>query len=141
MTLLPLCGVRMDHVVGGRNGGELHARLSRGSADRFADARGKFVWKRRQSGAGHVVLRDAITRAAHRREHGGGLVALKGLRENPEFDHRPPETSLRRTGLPVAAERAMATMARTDAMPSSMSAPRIGAPFRIVSANPSNWRR
>lgn len=49
----------------------------------------------------------------------------------------PPETSASATVRPLWAERATATMARTDAMPSSTVAPRIGAPSKIVVAKPS----
>ena len=45
------------------------------------------------------------------------------------------------TGRPSRTERAMATMARTEATPSSAEAPDPIRPDRISSAKPSTWRR
>ncbi len=90
-----------------------------------------------QTGTGHVELHalQAVrlngVQDVHQRGSG------KRLGEDPKAHHTAPATSASRTSSPLSADRAMATMARIEATPSSMSAPCKGAPWRIASANPS----
>ena len=104
------------------------------------------VRHRGQTATGEVELHASVARITRGGEDRLGRRAGKGLREDAEWrrakwGHNAPETSSSRTGRPVSTERAMATMARMLATPSSASAPRMGAPCRIVSAKPSICRR
>jgi len=75
-----------------------------------------------------------------------GLLVIKhrrieGFGKYPDLHHTAPSASARCTHLPLAADRAIATMPLTDAMPSSRLAPTIGALLSTTSAKPSTWRR
>jgi hypothetical protein len=65
-------------------------------------------------------------------KHGYGIVARKDLGEYADLHHRSPDTSARRTERRVRTDSAMASIALTHATPSSMLAPVIGVPSRIV---------
>ena len=70
-----------------------------------------------------------------------GSAAGKGLGEDAELHHTAPAASARLTARPSRTDCAMATMARTEATPSSAVAPRTGRPVNAASAKPSTWRR
>ncbi len=94
------------------------------------------VGHRRQTGAGHVVVNCAIP-AAHRRCNDRcRRRPIEGLGKDPKLHHTAPETSDSRTAPPDFTDCAMAVIARTEALPSSMSAPAIGASLRMTSAKP-----
>ena len=61
-----------------------------------------------------------------------------GSGEDGGVHQTPPATLASSTRSPDSAERAIATMACTEATPSWTSAPRMGEPLRIVSAKPSS---
>ena len=67
--------------------------------------------------------------------------ARKSLGKDADFHYTAPDTSASRTGFPIRADSATATIARTEAIPSSISAPSMGGPLKMVSAKPSSWRR
>src|SRR5262249_28050634 len=94
----------------------------------------------RQARAGHVELQAAQAVGRHGVQSGLQCWATERLGEDTELHQTPPVTSASRTQSPVLTERATATSARTDAMPSSMPAPCWATPFRTVSAKPSICR-
>ena len=136
--------VGMDHVVGARERRDGDAgRIRRGARCRPAASSGI------ASGIGgrptqamlnwvHVIAR----RRAPPRARLAASVPGKVLAKMPDLHQTAPVHGgdLARA-CPAAADRAIAAMARTEARPSSMSAPRIGAPSSTVSAKPSSWRR
>ena len=135
-------GVRVDHVVGAGDGEDLLARLRRSLRRRRAlHLRRDRIRHGGKPGAGHVVLHALEARRRRLAQHGCGVAAGEGLGEDADPHHSRPDTSSRRTLRPSAADRAMASMARTEAMPSSMPAPVSGAPSRMAAAKPSSWRR
>src|SRR5438128_1300232 len=94
------------------------------------------LWQGRNSSANKIEL-DVVEVMS-----GDGVERLLESRAFERFGknsqlHTAPVISASLTSFPVSTERAIATRARMAAMPSSSEAPCCGAPFRIVSANPS----
>ncbi len=130
--------IGMRHVVGAGNGAERDAVLLRGIGNRGGKLRRNFIRHGRQAGTCHVVLRRGEAGRLHLCQNGVRIGSRNVLGKNAEPHQTSPDTSSRRTGLPLRTDSAIATMARTEATPSSMSAPRIGAPSRITLAKPSS---
>ena len=92
--------------------------------------------------AGHVELRRRHSRRRARRcSTGRRRCRERSWRRCRAASDRPVDIGEPHRLAGCAPIRAIATMARTEAMPSSISAPRIGAPSRMASAKPSSWRR
>ena len=134
--------VRVDHVEGAG-----HARRSRRRMPSMPHGSPSSRASGITSGSGsspeqaRLYCVDAEAGIRHRGQHRVGIGAGKGLGENPELHHTAPVASARLTARPSRTDCAMATMARTEATPSSAVAPRAGAPVNAASAKPSTWRR
>ena len=133
--------IGVDQVIGARHRRNRNAGLVAGIGHCGGLFGGQMVGHRRKSGTRHVILHRGKARRFCRLQYCHRITAWKGFGENTKSHQSGPDTSAKRTGCPLRADCAMATIARTDAMPSSMFAPVWGVPFRIVSAKPSTWRR
>ena len=76
-----------------------------------------------------------------RRQHRRRIGARESLGEDAEPHHTGPAASESFTARPSRTDCAIATIARTEATPSSAVAPRAGRPVSTASAKPSTWRR
>ncbi len=137
-ALRALSRVRMEHVVGGGDGGDRNATGSCSRSHGVGRRCGNFNRQRTDAGTGHVVLHGGVTGGGGLVQHRIRLRALEGLGEDSEPHQTAPVTSARATGLPLSTDRAMAAMPRTEAMPSSISAPVSGVPLRMLSAKASS---
>ena len=115
---LALRRIGMDHVVGAGDGDDLDAALPRSICHGERRFRGDVLRHGVEPGTGHVVLRGRKTGRLYRREHRGRIAAGKGFGKDAEPHHTPPPTSASATARPLSTERAIATMARTEARPS-----------------------
>ena len=140
-TSLALLLVRVGHVVGRRNGGDLHPRFLGGDCQGVDRLLGNFRWQCAKAGTRHVVLDPCEPGVARRPQHPVRRFALEGLCEDAELHQSAPETSDSLTAFPVSTERAMATIARTEATPSTMLAPASERSSRIEAAKLSSCRR
>src|ERR1700722_3103122 len=88
-----------------------------------------------------VELHSTISVCRCGGEYLGRIGKGIGASKNGWIHQTAPVTSASTILEPEAADCAIAAMARTEATPSSIFAPRIGLASRIVSAKPSSWRR
>src|SRR4051794_27374337 len=102
---------------------------------------GNLIRKWWQSGPTEIELHTVQAVTRHGLKGGVECRSHERLGEDPEFHQTGPVTSASRVNSPDSLDRAMATIARTAATPSSSVAPRIGVPSRIASANPSTCNR
>ena len=133
-------GIGVCHIIGGRYGGDADPCPGAGLAHFPGGVLGNGSGQRSKTGAGHIVLHSAEAGIPACGKDGGGAVAFKTLGEYPDLHQMAPDTSARFTGLPVAADSPMASIALTEAMPSATSAPATGLSFSTASAKLSSCR-
>ena len=131
-----------DHVVGARERREPTPAAEAAERMRSTTSGGIASGIAGSPAARHVELRRREARVARpRRARRWDRYRGRSWRRSRPASDRARHGRRARPLPPVSTERAIATIARTEATPSSASAPRIGAPSRIVSAKPSTWRR
>ena len=133
--------IRMDHVICARNSKDgligVHSRQTNGAGLIGADPKGHGGQPR----TGHVILHTVIACRCRMTQNCCGQCPGKGFGENADLHHRVPDTSSSLTGRPSSTDLAIASIPRTEAIPSATLAPVCGVPFSAASANPSNCRR
>ena len=131
----------MRHVVGPGERGKRHAQpFGSGATDReriLVQGIGEALHPE----ARKIHLRAAKAVVPDGLQHLFHVPNGIGAREDRRIHQTGPDTLASSTGLPVLADSAIATMARTEATPSSIEAPFIGAPFITTSAKASTCRR
>ena len=123
---LPVCRVGMGGVEGPGDGGQGDAGLVRGGPDVTKDlVRDRRIRDGGQARHGQVELGRRDAGVGDGPQAGGDVGPVEGLGEDSEPHHTsPPVTSSSLTQSPVVTDWESATMARTDASPSSAVAPR-----------------
>src|SRR5262249_10987841 len=136
-AILALLHVGMNHVKRTRHC--RHAQTAHGKCppNALAQAAVNLFRHRRQPDARHVELHVFEAMRANRIQRRVECFAGKWLGKDADFHYTVPVASASRMHSPVSAERAIATIARMAATPSSIVAPCCGVWCRIVSAKPS----
>src|SRR5829696_8932724 len=131
-------GIRVNHVVGAGQRHDLDTGALRSCGYVECNLVRYRIGQRGQARADHVVLGGRKPRSCDGRKHDERISSFENLGEDAELHQILPPTSASATRLPLSTERAIATIARTDARPSSIVAPVIGSPLRITSAKLSS---
>src|SRR5262245_23085931 len=135
----------MNDVKRARNGGHTDATGGQFAPNRRCQRRLDLIGHTWHASAGQVELDRVDAVPGHRVERFGQRWPHERLGKDADphrialLAYTPPETSASCTASPASTERAIATIARMAAIPSSMPAPCWGTPCRIVSAKPSIW--
>src|SRR6266516_4657005 len=127
----------MDHVKRPRDGSNADLPGYRLPADASDDFALNMFWQGWQVIACHIELYTVQSVLHHGFKRLLEGRSKEGPGEDAKVHHTAPVISASRIHSPVSTERAIATNARMAAVPSSISAPRVGALCRMVSAKPS----